>query len=275
VSVWKPALIVPRTRGTLTLSIARENEEAYSALLTSATGTITQIWSLNTTMRYGLEVSYNDYVLKPGKSADFEEANGLLSAWVFNWNRETARDRLWPLDGTAQSLRLRWAPDYISESQFILAEPNVAFYSKIMGETIVSGRLRLGLGGTLGSTNVLPPNERFYAGGASSHRGFERRRLGPKDASEAPLGGAAKLESAMEVRFPLFRSLFGATFVDAGQVWNEMQAARAKDIEVAAGLGLMVKTIAGPLRIDYAWRLTRQDTTQPYTQFHFSIGNPF
>ena len=88
-------------------------------------------------------------------------------------------------------------------------------------------------------------------------------------------GGAAKLESSVELRFPLFRSLFGATFVDAGQVWRRFEDARGKDVEVASGLGLMIKTPAGPLRIDYAWRLTHQDKIEPRAQFHFSIGNPY
>jgi len=275
VSVWKPALLRPRTRGTLTFSVTHQNEDNYEAVLNGASAWITQILSLDTTLRYGLEASYNDYRAKNDEAVDYEETQGLLTALVFNAIRETARDRLWPLNGSTQNLRVRWAPPGgISEARFLLVEPDVAIYRHPTTSLITAGRLRLGLGWPYGDTE-LPPNERYYAGGASSHRGFARRKLGPKDSAGAALGGAAKVESSLEVRFPLFRSLFGATFVDAGQVWNHMGDAQLRDLEVAAGLGVMMKTPAGPLRIDYAWRVTDQDRTQPVRQFHFSIGNPY
>jgi outer membrane protein assembly complex protein YaeT len=275
ISVWKPALFVPRTRGTVRLAIIRQNEDNYEALLQSASFWITQILSLDVTLRYGVEVSYNDYRAKTEEAVEFEENEGLLTALEFDWLRETARDRLWPVNGSSQTLRTRWAPPGgISEAQFVLVEPDVALYRQPFDRYVVTGRLRLGLGAPQAGREI-PPNERFYAGGASSHRGFARRKLGPKDSAGAAVGGAAKVESSIETRFPLFRSLFGAVFFDAGQVWPRMSDARVGDVEVATGLGMMIKTPAGPLRIDYAWRLTHQDRTQPMRQFHFSIGNPY
>ena len=86
------------------------------------------------------------------------------------------------------------------------------------------------MGGVLwsyGNQTVAPYSEQFYIGGANSLRAFTVRSLGPgtynpgKDARYGYLDqtGDIKLEANVEYRFPIFGDLYGATFLDAGNVW--------------------------------------------------------
>ena len=121
--------------------------------------------------------------------------------------------------------------------------------------------------------NFLPPEERFYAGGQSSVRGFSRNALGPgiyvtSDVDSAgvpepeaarfvPVGGTALTVASVEVRFPspfLPRLLRLAAFVDAGNVgvgnfWDMDRGGW----RITPGAGLRLSTPVGPVRIDLGY----------------------
>ncbi len=106
-------------------------------------------------------------------------------------------------------------------------------------------------------------------------RGFKRRKLGPLDEDGASLGGEAKVEGALELRFPIVGRVSGAAFLDVGQAWARRRDVHLEDLEVAIGPGLIVNTPVGPARADLGYRLTSYDNSQPKSVVHFSIGHPF
>ena len=106
-------------------------------------------------------------------------------------------------------------------------------------------------------------------------RGFNRRKLGPQDSDGAPIGGEAFLESSVEWRFPVVRIVGGALFADAGQVWLDRRSARIEDLEVAIGPSLILRTPVGPIRGDWAYRLTDHAANEPRSVFHLIVGHPF
>jgi len=63
-------------------------------------------------------------------------------------------------------------------------------------------------------------------------------------------------------------------FYDAGNLYWQFEDFDATDLRHAAGLGLWVKTPAGPLRLEYAWKLDRRPD-ESRGRLHFSIGIPF
>ena len=109
----------------------------------------------------------------------------------------------------------------------------------------------------------------------TSMRGFSRRKLGPLDEDEAPLGGEALMELGAEIRFPIFGRLKGAVFLDIGQVWEERNGVGTGDLEYASGPSVMIETPIGPLRGDLGIRLTDHEESQPMQALHVSIGHPF
>jgi outer membrane protein insertion porin family len=148
-------------------------------------------------------------------------------------------------------------------------------YRSLGGGLVLAARIRAGAAEPLGDSEDLLPNKRFFAGGATSMRGFKRHKLGPLDDDGSPLGGQSKLETSLELRFPIAGRVGGVIFADAGQVWPGGRAFELDELEFAAGPGVVVRTPIGPIRGDVGFRLTDLDDTQPAQVYHLSIGHPF
>lgn len=137
----------------------------------------------------------------------------------------------------------------------------------------------------------VAPTERFYAGGAASHRGFPERHLSPMatgmdadgDTVTVPVGGAAMLETGVELRVPF--ELFGigmgaAAFLDGGDVTLTTGELDPGHLHWAAGLSLRPYYLPiGPIRLDLAYRLNRTGAGEPLpgerVVFLFSLGEAF
>lgn len=124
----------------------------------------------------------------------------------------------------------------------------------------------------------LPPEERFYAGGASSVRGYGRNELGPGvyvtgeplvmdsvtgemrvegDPTFVATGGTSLAIMSAELRMPsplLPRVLRLAAFVDAGALGDErLWDLGPQQIRVTPGVGVRLQTPVGPVRIDFGY----------------------
>ena len=112
-------------------------------------------------------------------------------------------------------------------AQFMKLTTEVRNQFKITGKTYVATRLMAGIVYSYGNTTVAPYSEQFYIGGANSIRAFTARTIGPgryRPAEETTYSyldetGDIKFEANVELRFPLLGNLYGATFLDAGNVW--------------------------------------------------------
>lgn len=116
----------------------------------------------------------------------------------------------------------------------------------------------------------------FFKGGETI-RGFNRSGYGPRDlATSDALGGKTFWSATAEVRFPLpfipdDLGISGAVFADAGSLWNAAQAAKdlsaqgkvnlVDDNTVRSSVGgsILWNSPVGPLRVDFAQALTKQD----------------
>lgn len=96
--------------------------------------------------------------------------------------------------------------------------------------------------------SVLPPSERFFAGGDDSVRGYAYESLGPRGAGGDVVGGQYLLTGSLELEHLFTDSLGGAAFVDAG---NASDAGVPEPV-LGAGLGLRVRSPVGVLRLDLA-----------------------
>lgn len=139
----------------------------------------------------------------------------------------------------------------------------------------------------------VPPNRRYYAGGASSIRGWTARELAA-DTSIASFGSNALLELSAEIRWHLFPTLkdwpiWFVLFVDAGNLWADIRDMTFSQTAVAFGFGLRYNFFFGPLRVDFG--LKGYDPSLPEDKwfyqrhlwddvirkgvFQFSIGHAF
>lgn len=113
-------------------------------------------------------------------------------------------------------------------------------YVRVGDGSVLAYKVVGGFAHPIGAADVIPFDKRFYAGGASSVRGWGLRELGPggarftstgdADTTIAPvvftniLGGDVKLEAGIELRDTILRKVLaadwiGVAFVDAGNVW--------------------------------------------------------
>jgi outer membrane protein assembly complex protein YaeT len=140
--------------------------------------------------------------------------------------------------------------------------------------TVLAGRIQIGIGDSLGGAEDFPIFDRYYAGGETSVRGYGRRRLGPKSASDDPLGGLSLIEGSIELRRSIYGPAGGVIFVDFGQVSLDAYDVRADDLDFSAGPGLSIETPAGPLSL-FVGIPFEPPSGDASWQLHFSIGQFF
>jgi outer membrane protein assembly complex protein YaeT len=130
------------------------------------------------------------------------------------------------------------------------------------------------IGAVPGDDPLLLIENRFHAGGPTTVRGFEQNGLGPQTAEGDSLGGQAVAIVNQELRFPIWKSLKGGAFWDAGNVWVTSSQLHLGDLRHSIGVGLRYGFPFGPIRIDYAWILGRQ-TGEPAGRIVFGLGHAF
>ena len=142
------------------------------------------------------------------------------------------------------------------------------------------------LGVNITEAQLLHPRKRFYSGGSRSVRGFGENQLGPRvltipasklraddpncgpsadittcdpnatkldhtNFEPRPLGGNFVAEASAEFRFPVWRQLFGAVFVDGGYVSQKTNPGLPKSARaVTPGFGVRYRSPVGPIRVD-------------------------
>jgi outer membrane protein assembly factor BamA len=169
--------------------------------------------------------------------------------------------------------------------EFLGVMPDVRGYVNPFGDTVIAARARYGA-----IFGDVPPTERIFSGGSTSHRGFAERRLAPSVTGDdmgttrtVAYGGAALLEGSVEVRQPLLTirdmPIGAAVFVDGGDVTETVSELAPANLHWAAGVGLRLKTAIGPVRLDVAYRLNRTGPMEPDPgsplAYHLTIGEAF
>ena len=136
---------------------------------------------------------------------------------------------------------------------------------------------RAGLADSYSDTDKVPIYERFYAGGANTIRGYEERRVGPRDpASNDPVGGDSTLIGNIELSFPIYEKVIkGAIFYDIGNVWEDIGDFAQGSYKMGAGVGVRVKTPIGPVRLDWGYPLSDNNDDKKEGRFYFSMSHGF
>ena len=190
-------------------------------------------------------------------------------------------------------------------AQFLKLTSEVRTLLQIRGKHQVAARLMGGVLWAYGNQTVAPYNEQFYIGGANSLRAFTIRSVGPgtfhpgKNSQYGYLdqNGDIKLEANVEYRFPIFGDIYGATFLDAGNIWlmrkdenrpgGELTLKNfAKSIALNTGAGIRYDLTFLVIRLDLGIALhmpydTGKSGYYNITKFkdglglHFAIGYPF
>lgn len=158
-------------------------------------------------------------------------------------------------------------------AQFFKVETNFTKLWRLSEKNSVAFHVNAGVLCSYGNSTVAPYSEQFYVGGANSIRAFNVRSIGPgryRSASRiysyVEQTGDVKLQANLEFRPHLFGSLYGAVFLDAGNVWT-LHADKAESGLVRAGgqfrfkscLQEMALGTGVGLRYDFGYFILRLD----------------
>lgn len=186
---------------------------------------------------------------------------------------DRANDLLNPTTGWRAEARLSPHQTFgDSDVQFLRAIGQFRNYLPLNERVTFATRLRAGaaLGARLAD---LPSDDRFYAGGGGSVRGYAFQAIGPRDMNGEPTGGRALIDGSAELRWQRSARLGFVGFVDAGSV-TPNERLSVDDIRVGAGIGVRYGTPAGPIRFDIAVPLDRTEFDDS-VQIYISIGQAF
>ncbi len=144
-----------------------------------------------------------------------------------------------------------------SSATFFISQLSGSTYLDLTGDGRSVLALR-GLVGKVSGTDVfgLPPDQRFYAGGSGTVRGYRYQTLGPQFPDRKPTGGTAVSAASVEFRQRIYASFGVVGFVDMGQV-NTTGAPFTSNWHAGAGVGARYYTSIGPIRLDVAVPLNK------------------
>ncbi|MBN2433088.1 MAG: BamA/TamA family outer membrane protein [Acidobacteria bacterium] len=209
---------------------------------------------------------------------------------------ELTRDEA-PIDLTAAGVVLQYdrRDDIVDPSRGSLSTVDLMFAPKIFGADtgffktffqhqhyfqlqrflVLATSFRFGNIFTIAGSQEVPISERFFAGGATTLRGYRVDRAGPLDpVTGSPLGGKTLLIGNVEFRFPLFWILGGSAFYDTGNVFRDFSGITWDGISHTIGLGLRLNTGFGPVRFDFGYSL-KDIPNERDNQLFFTIGHAF
>ena len=163
------------------------------------------------------------------------------------------------------------------DTNFVRFESEFSKFFPLMRRSVIEFKLRVGIENTFSDTDKVPLYDRFFAGGASTIRGYHERKVGPIDPiTHDPIGGDSLFVGNIEYTYPLNSVLKAAAFFDTGNVWKKAGDLLSGGIKSSVGVGIRVKTPMGPLSIDYGWPLNVEPgETSKTGRFNFNVSRGF
>jgi translocation and assembly module TamA len=161
---------------------------------------------------------------------------------------------------------------------FVLSQISASTYLDVSALWGQQGRSVIALRGLVGKAwgvdqFGLPPDQRFYAGGSATVRGYKYQTVGPLFPDGTPQGGTATSAGTIEYRQRILGNYGFAAFVDAGQV-TANGAPFTGNWRVGVGVGARYYTSIGPIRLDVALPLNRPPGGDSF-ELYIGIGQAF
>ena len=169
---------------------------------------------------------------------------------------------------------------------------NASLYRQLVGNLVLSARVKYGFLGLYNSDIGVTPFDRFYLGGDGlsgttnmdgrevvGMRGYSNESLTPDYYMNRNIGGTIYNKSTLELRYPLSlnpsATIYALTFVEAGNSWREFKEFNPFSLKRSAGVGVRVYLpMFGLLGLDWGYGFDEIPgiPTANKGQFHFSIN---
>lgn len=274
-TLLQPYLLHPRTSLQLTPFARRQNEKSFEVRRLGAelgvNHTFTRHLTGNANYVYETVKLVGDEIpvaLQLGDTSitSYQKSSILFAGQFDNSVPMFAPDRGVFIAGQFTLSGLGFGSDF----KYWKALAEIRKYREFFG-LVLAGRFQIAAINQYAGPDFVPVEERLYAGGASSVRGWDRHELGPK-LDDTPLGGNSSMEGSLELRFPIYNIFSGAVFSDFGNVWLDSFHYDIADLRYAAGVGIRVSTPIGPIRLDVARPIFDEESK---VVLHINVGQAF
>ncbi|MBI3307121.1 MAG: outer membrane protein assembly factor BamA [Candidatus Omnitrophica bacterium] len=189
-----------------------------------------------------------------------------------------SRDNVFnPTKGTLASINGDLVGSFLGGTQdFYVLQTSYSKYLTVRKKHTFEFKVRLASAQEFGDSTEVPIFDRFYAGGLGTVRGYDVRRVGPKEAGDA-VGGQTMAITNLEYTFPIPRldAFRAAVFVDAGHVNPDSYKVSFSDFAISVGPGIKIKTPIGPVAFYYGLPIANRDTENRNGRFEFSLSRGF
>ncbi|HOQ80141.1 MAG TPA: BamA/TamA family outer membrane protein, partial [Candidatus Cloacimonadota bacterium] len=139
---------------------------------------------------------------------------------------------------------LRSGIGFNSQYHFFRLLNNTQIYYPLTSRNTLAFQAKYGSITSFDNDKIIPIEERFFAGGANSIRGWSRNEISPINENDEKTGGNKLFELSLENRYLLLKDLEFALFLDVGNVWSKKED--FSDLLKSAGFGMRYYTILGP-----------------------------
>lgn len=287
-------LLVPRflhdkQNFTASAEISNEDRDSYSAEALKLGATVSRKLSKHRTASIGTELKFSqvdEEVDAEGEQDGSENYRQLAFPIGMKW--DTTDNLLDARSGATAALEVKPYLELGSNGENFVKNTVVLTGYKTpqnwrFDPTLA---LRIKAGFISGANNFdIPADERFYAGGGGSVRGYGYQALGPrrvippeepggKSTLSDPIGGRALSEISIEGRLRFNDTWGGVVFVDGGNAYAD-PSPNFSDLYWGAGFGVRYFTTFAPLRLDIAFPLERREGLDDGLQIYVSLGQAF
>jgi translocation and assembly module TamA len=272
-SYRKPHFLRPDQAFVTQLSLTQEDTDAYFSTAAKAALGVERKLKPGMDLSVGGAFRYSN--VEPADDSASERF-GLLSVPVhYSW--DFSDDLLDPTRGGRLGLTAAPYRDLLGSGlNFAKVQGRYSHYLSLRKSPRLILAGRVALGSIFGaSRDEIPADERFYAGGGGSIRGFGYQLASPLDEEGNPVGGNALVELSAELRWRFTDTLGAVGFVDAGGAFESAYPDTTEDLNVGYGIGFRYHSPMGPVRLDVGFPADpREGVDDPY-QLYISIGQAF
>lgn len=265
----KPGTFTPDTDLTLQVAGEREFVDTYESRSVSAKAGLEHRFSEALTGATALNVE-RSFI-----EDAFGENDFLLVSLPSKLDYDGRDNKLDPTEGLRGTIQAEPLYDLEGSTAALVTRGSASTYRSVADgdRMILAGRVSAGSIVGTGDLEDIPATRRFFLGGGGSIRGYEYRTVGPRIGDEV-VGGLSFLEASGEVRFRLTDAIGLVPFIDVGAAYESAIPDFSEQLRIGAGLGLRYYTSLGPLRLDVAVPLTREDG-DPNFAFYVGLGQAF
>ncbi|HZF64684.1 MAG TPA: BamA/TamA family outer membrane protein [Chitinophagaceae bacterium] len=174
-------------------------------------------------------------------------------------------------------------------NQYIKLEVDGRYYRKIGLKSSWVNRIDVGYGKPYGNSKQLPYIKQFFVGGNNSIRAFRSRTVGPgtypllsTSGSFPDQTGDIKIELNTEFRPHISGPLYGAVFVDAGNIWlanadptrpgAEFSKNFLNELAIGTGAGIRIDIVLFVIRFDVGIPVKKPWEENPWTIQQIRLG---